>query len=261
MLTVTVGSYPLQVTNKHNFLVVDSPSSYSVIIGRPTLNHWKAATSTYCLKVKFPIEQGVRKIRRDQVLARECYQAILASKENHKWVIEDKTPETIEKLETIELVEGDHTKTTQIGTSMNPQTKEEIVNFLKDNLDMFAWSHEDMPGIPANIIQHHLNVYPEKKPVQQRRRAFALERNKVVMDEVNKLLAANFIREVHYPEWLANIVMVKKANRKWIMSVDFSNLNNACPKDSFPLPKIDQLVDSTTRHKLLTFMDAFFGYN
>ena len=81
------------------------------------------------------------------------------------------------------------------------------------------------------------------------------------MDEVNKLLAANFIREVHYPEWLANVVMVKKANGKWRMCVDFTDLNQACPKDSFPLPKIDQLVDSTARHKLLTFMDAFSGYN
>ena len=71
-----------------------------------------------------------------------------------------------------------------------------------------------MPGIPTDIIQHHLNVDPEKKLVQQRRRVFAPERNKAVMDEVNKLLAANFIREVYYPEWLANIVMVKKANRK-----------------------------------------------
>ena len=105
-LTVTVGSHPFQVTNKHNLLVVDSPSSYNVIIGRPTLNRWKAATSTYCLKVKFPTEQGVREIKGDQVLARECYQAVLASKENHTWTIEEKTLEIIEKLETIELVEG-----------------------------------------------------------------------------------------------------------------------------------------------------------
>ena len=81
------------------------------------------------------------------------------------------------------------------------------------------------------------------------------------MDEVNKLLAANFIREVHYLEWLANVVMVKKANGKWRMCVDFTDLNQACPKDSFPLPRIDQLVDSTAGHKLLTFMDAFSGYN
>ena len=64
-LTVTAGSYPLQVTKKHNFLVVDSPSSYNVIIGRPTLNRWKAATSTYCIKVKFPTERGIGEIRGD----------------------------------------------------------------------------------------------------------------------------------------------------------------------------------------------------
>ena len=82
-----------------------------------------------------------------------------------------------------------------------------------------------------------------------------------IMDKVNKLLAANFIREVYYPEWLADVVMVKKANEKWRMCIDFTDLNSACPKDSFPLPRIDQLIDSTVEHKLLTFMDAFFRYN
>ena len=81
------------------------------------------------------------------------------------------------------------------------------------------------------------------------------------MDEVNKLLAANFIREVYYLEWLANVVMAKKANEKWRMCIDFTDLNSACPKDSFPLPRIDQLVDSTAGHKLLTFVDAFSEYN
>ena len=78
---------------------------------------------------------------------------------------------------------------------------------------------------------------------------------------MNKLLTANFIREVYYSKWLANVNMVKKANGKWIMCVDFTDLNNTCPKDSFPLPRIDQLMDSTARHKILTFMDAFSGYN
>ena len=81
------------------------------------------------------------------------------------------------------------------------------------------------------------------------------------MNEVKKLLATNFIREVYYPEWLANVIMVKKANGKWRMCVDFTDLNSACPKDSFPLPRINQLVDSIARHKLLTFMDAFSRYN
>ena len=81
------------------------------------------------------------------------------------------------------------------------------------------------------------------------------------MDEVNKLLAAGFIREVYYPDWLANIVLVKKENGKLRMCVGFTNLNKACSKDSFPLSRIDQLVDSTIGHKLLTFMDAFSRYN
>ena len=81
------------------------------------------------------------------------------------------------------------------------------------------------------------------------------------MDEVNKLLVANFIREVYYSEWLANVIMVKKLNGKWRMCVDFTDLNNACSKDNFPLPRIDQIVDSIVGHKLLTFMDAFSRYN
>ena len=98
-------------------------------------------------------------------MARECHQVVLASKENHMWTIEEKTIEIIEKLETIKLAEGSLGKTTQIRTNLSPATKEVIVNFLKDNLDVFAWSQEDMPGIPVSIIQHHLNVDPGKKPV------------------------------------------------------------------------------------------------
>ena len=83
MLTITVGTHLKQLTRQLEFLVVDCPLSYNVIIGRPTLNRWKTATSTYCLKVKFPIDNGVGKVKGDQVLARECYQVILTAKENH----------------------------------------------------------------------------------------------------------------------------------------------------------------------------------
>ena len=90
---------------------------------------------------------------------------------------------------------------------------------------------------------------------------FAQERDKAIVKEVRKLLEANFIREIYYSNWLANVVMVKKANEKWRMCIDFMDLNRACPKDSYPLPRIDTLVDSTARHDLLSFMDAFLGYN
>ena len=106
-----------------------------------------------------------------------------------------------------------------------------------------------------------MNLNPKKKSVQQRRRAFTLERDQAVTEEVTKLLMTGFIREVYYLDWLANVVLVKKANGKWRMCVDFTDLNKACPKDSFLLPRIDQLVDSTAGHKLLTFMDTFSGYN
>jgi hypothetical protein len=159
------------------------------------------------------------------------------------------------------LEDGHPEKTTKIGANLPPQIKESLIQFLKSNMDVFAWSHEDMPGINPSIISHKLNVNPSLRPIKQKRRVFAPERNNAIMEEVDKLLTANFIREVFYPDWLANVVMVKKNTRKWRMCVDFTDLNKACPKDSFPLPRIDQLVDSTAGHKLLTFMDAFSGYN
>ena len=165
-LTVTVGMYPKQLTRQLDFLVVDCPSSYNVIIGRPTLNKWKSAISTYCLKVKFPTENGVGEVRGDQVLARECYQAVLAAKENHTWTIKEKEEDTIEALEEVELMEGKTTKTTRIGMTLSPEMKSMLVQFLKENLNVFAWSHEDMPGISPKVIEHKLNVNPKKKPVQ-----------------------------------------------------------------------------------------------
>ena len=82
-----------------------------------------------------------------------------------------------------------------------------------------------------------------------------------IMEEVEKLLTASFIREVFYPEWLTNVVMVKKSNQKWRMWVDFTDLSHAYPKDRFLLPRIDQLMDFTAGHELLTLIDAFSSYN
>jgi hypothetical protein len=133
--------------------------------------------------------------------------------------------------------------------------------FLRDNTDVFAWSHEDMSGIDPLVLTYRLNVDLSHRPVKQKRRSFAPERNQAIYEEVEKLLQAKFIWEVDYPNWLANVVLVKKANGKERMCVDFTNLNKACPNDSFPLPRMDILVGSTSGHKLLIFMDAFSGYN
>uniref|UniRef100_A0A2N9EKX3 Uncharacterized protein n=1 Tax=Fagus sylvatica TaxID=28930 RepID=A0A2N9EKX3_FAGSY len=263
-LPITVGTHPKTVSKTVDFLVVNCPSAYNAIIAWPTLNRLRAVTSTYHLLLKFPTEHGIGEVRGDQVAARECYLASLGPEgQNQTMTIEEQKilVKPSEKLDTIELEDGHPERTTKIGANLPPKMKESLVQFLKSNKDVFAWSHEDMPGIDPSIISHKLNVDPSLRPVKQKRRVFAPERNNAIMEEVDKLLAANFIREVFYPDWLANVVMVKKNTGKWRMCVDFTDLNKACPKDRFPLPRIDQLVDSTVAHKLLTFMDAFSGYN
>ena len=118
-----------------------------------------------------------------------------------------------------------------------------------------------MMGIDPNVMLHRLNINPDHKPVRQKRRPMTAERYEALKQEVDKLLANKFIREAHYPTWVANPVLVKKKNEKWRTCVDFTDLNKACPKDSFPLPRIDQLVDATTGHQLLSFMDTYSKYN
>ena len=167
----------------------------------------------------------------------------------------------IEVLEDISLDEKNPERSTRVGADLEGRIKKDLICFLRKSIDVFAWSHEDMPGIDPDVITHCLNVYPSSKPVQQKKSVFAPERNNAIKEEVQKLIAAKFIREVYYPDWLANVVMVKKVNSKWRICVDFTDLNKVCPKDSYPLPRIDQLVDSTAGHKLLSFMDAFSGYN
>ena len=128
-------------------------------------------------------------------------------------------------------------------------------------MEVFAWKQEDIGGVNPAVITHRLNVNPSFNPVKQKRRSFALERHKVINEEVGKLLHANGIREVEYPEWLANVVLVKKANSQWQLCINFTEINRSFPKDNFPLPRIDLIVDATVGHELLSFMDAFSGYN
>ena len=119
-----------------DFLFVNCPSSYNVILGQPTLNRLKAVTSTYCLKVKFPTPHGTGEIFGDQLLARECYQVVLASRENHTWMVEEEPPKPMEEAENVVLVEGDPSKTTKVG--LQQTLKDELVKFLKNNLDVFT---------------------------------------------------------------------------------------------------------------------------
>ena len=160
-----------------NFLVVDCSSSYNAIIGRPTLNSWKAITSTYHLSVKFPTEHRVGQVQGDQLAARECYLAMLAMDEQVQTVnIEEKriVAEPTESLENIPLDESNPERCTRVGADLEEKNKKDLVQFLKKNIDVFAWSHEDMPGIDPRVITHRLNVCLPFKPIRQKKRVFAL---------------------------------------------------------------------------------------
>ena len=118
-----------------------------------------------------------------------------------------------------------------------------------------------MEGIDPSTMSHYLNIDPSRKSVKQKRRAMDTERYQPLKEEVDKFLSCDFIKEFFYPFWLANPVLVKKLNGKWRTCMDFTDLNKAYPKDSFSLPRIYQLIDATSRHALLSFMDAYSGYN
>jgi hypothetical protein len=117
-----------------------------------------------------------------------------------------------------------------------------------------------MPGIPREVIEHHLKIYPDAKPVSQKPQKQSVERQDFICKEVQKLLDAGFIEKVHHPVWQANPVIIPKANGKLRMCIDYTSFNKACPKDPYPLPRIDQIVDSTSGCDLLSFLDAYSGF-
>ena len=140
-LPVVVGAYPQQITKDVNFPVVDYSSSYNAIIGRLTLNSWKAVTSTYHLSVKFPIEHGVGQVQGDQIAARECYLAMLAMNEQVQTMnIEEKriVAEPTETLENIPLDESNLERCTRVGADLEEKNKKDLVQFLKKKIDVFA---------------------------------------------------------------------------------------------------------------------------
>ena len=118
-----------------------------------------------------------------------------------------------------------------------------------------------MPGIPRGVAEHALRLIPGSKPAKQRLCRFDDERHRAIGEEIAKLLAAGFIREVFHSDWLTNPVLVRKKTRKWRMCVDYTGLNRACPKDHFPLPRIDQIIDSTSGCEILSFLEAYSGYH
>uniref|UniRef100_A0A2N9GCP7 Reverse transcriptase domain-containing protein n=1 Tax=Fagus sylvatica TaxID=28930 RepID=A0A2N9GCP7_FAGSY len=240
VLPVLAGPVNLQT----EFIVVKASSPYNAIMGRDWLHRMKAVPSTLHQKLRFPTADGVMELNGDQSQELEDGEAIM-SEQPEKVFFDPSNPE----------------KFFLIGSKLPSTDREQLLQILVDNQDVFAWSVYDAPGVSPTLACHSLNIGPEHRPVVQKRRKLAPERAMIVLEEVERLLASGAIREIQYPAWLSNTVVVQKKNGKWRVCIDFTDLNKACPKDPFPLPRIDQLVDSAARHARLSFLDAFQGYH
>ncbi|XP_059636130.1 uncharacterized protein LOC132278353 [Cornus florida] len=185
------------------FVVVEIRPSYNLLIGRGWIHRVQGVPSTLhqvmrCLR---PDGTKVIDIHRDQVAAKECYSITL------KYAGKGKAP-----ICSIDWFQPE--RTTRVGERLVVEEKQELVNFLSQNADVFAWSHLDMPGIDPSVSCHSLNVNPNARPVKQKQRRFAPKRNRIIVEEVDRLLDAGFIREMYYPDWLSNVVVVQKKNGK-----------------------------------------------
>ncbi|KAM1597454.1 hypothetical protein ACFX1Z_032351 [Malus domestica] len=298
-LPFTIDTGPYTATITINFLVVDCPTSYNVIFRRIGINDLKATVSTHMLLMKFPTPYGNGYIRGGQLSARSCYntsvkqQHLPVPKETlfiHNQVIKTNPNKTnldlhggnsqpddprddsftqqaqpVEELEKVSILKDYPDRMVKTRTTLSPPIQLTLISFLQENIEVFAWSYEDMPGISPDIICHRLSINPKTKPVIQKRKSYDAERYKAMKVEVEELKDIGFVREVNYPMWVANVVLVKKNQTKeslllqkvlWIICVDYTDLNKGCPNDSFPLPFIDRLIDSTIGCELLSFMDA-----
>ncbi|XP_013632894.1 PREDICTED: uncharacterized protein LOC106338470 [Brassica oleracea var. oleracea] len=218
------------VTRTVKFAVVSTKAPCHAILGTPWLHSMQAVPSTYHQCVKFPGTDGrIKTLRGDQKAARDLLVATVKLQRSSLPVNSVSPPTSkfcSQESEVLELPidDADQSRTVRVGAILSEEMQQSILDFLRKNVSTFAWSMADMKGIDPTITTHELNVDPTFKPIRQKR-------------------------------------LVKKKNGKWRVCVDFTDLNKACPKDSYPLPNIDRLDESTAGNEMLTFMDAFSRYN
>ena len=269
---ITFGDDSKAKTITIRYMVVNTHSSYNILLGRPTIKNLRAVVSPVHMKMKYPTDRGeVGVIRVDQRVARKCYEGSLKNKKKC-WQVERRggeveldpridyegeRPQPVEEVKNVAMG-GD--RFLKIGSCMEMEREKELVEYLKENLSSFAWMVQDMPVIDPDVMRHWLSMNPNVKLVVQKRRKLGEERRQIVDEEVEKLRSVGYVWKIQYLAWLANVVLVQKSNGKWRMCTYFTDLNKACPKDAYPLPNIDVLVDGVSGCELLSFMDAYSGY-
>ncbi|XP_027368832.1 uncharacterized protein LOC113874822 [Abrus precatorius] len=165
--------------------------------------------------------------------------------------------EAQDPLEEVNLGDEKEPRLTFISKLVEEEVKDQLIKLLREFKDCFAWDYDQMPGLSRELVEHRLPIRPEKRPVKQPPRRFAPEILPKIKEEIERLLRAKFIRTARYVDWISNIVPVIKKNGSLRVCIDFRNLNTATPKDEYPMPIADMLVDSAAGNEILR---EFLGF-
>ncbi|GJR91245.1 reverse transcriptase domain-containing protein, partial [Tanacetum coccineum] len=269
-LLVKIGDEEHSTSAWMNFVIVRSSSSYNGFIGRPgpggnilsSLNArclscgagWdRYERGSYDPTIRIAILTTL--LKSSKIIPIEC--AAVSGPEGQPSSVKQTIEERIKVAINPKYLE----QTIMFGSTLSEKGQNKLCDLLQRNLDVFAWKPANMTGIPRNIAEHQLNVREGCPPVRQKERSQAPDRNQAIQEEVEKLVDAGIMKEVHYHNWLSNPVMVKKYDGSWRMCVDFKDLNKACPKDGYPLPKIDWKVESLCGFPFKCFLDGYKGYH
>ncbi|GJR98792.1 reverse transcriptase domain-containing protein [Tanacetum coccineum] len=227
-LLVKIGDEVHSTSAWMNFMVIRSPSQHNAIIGRPGIRKIRAVPSTAHGMLKFPVEGGTVTLQSSRVIPMEC--AMISGPSIQAPAVNQVLEEKINIAIHPEYPE----QTVAIGSTLTEKGRKELCSLLKQNLDIFAWKPADMTGVPRNIAEHRLNIREGYSPVRQKKRGQAPERNKVIQEEVEKLVDAGIMKEI---------------------------LTTPCPKELYPLPEIDWKVESLCGYSFKCFLDAYKGYH
>ncbi|XP_073138653.1 uncharacterized protein [Henckelia pumila] len=200
LLPITLGLGDVKKTVMKRFTLVEAPSSYNIILGRPAMNAFRAVASAYHQKIKFPVGYKVGEVRGDQPSSRKCYAEMVkvdykrarqTGKEGGQGGREVCSVEEAKgEYEEVELVPGQEGKSVKIARGLETNLAEQLKRCLIQNRDVFARSQEDLMGVSSHVAEHKLNITPGSRPVLQKKRHFGTEKNKVIVEQVQQLLRA-----------------------------------------------------------------------
>jgi hypothetical protein len=277
VLPVSFGTVQNARTEYLSFDVVEMYYPCNGILGRGFLNKFEAVIHQAYLCMKISATLGVITIWGHQNDGRNLEKGRTPGQQNVHALDEAVESNEVEKQpkadrEKVNMQPDCDTKralldalvldqTVVIGSDLSADEEANLVQFIQKNKDVFAWSAKDLMGVDRNFIEHKLNIDPSVKPQKQKLRKMSDDKVIAVKLEVQRLLDATVIHEVTYPKWLTNTVPVKKKNGKWRMCIDFTDLNKATPKDNYPLPRMDQVVDSVANAAIVSLLDCFSGYH